>query len=578
MTLDQAIALLLGAGFGARALDGRKNALARVGYALVGYDLLKTGITGQGSIFGAQSSGLAKVSSSRAKLKFEERRVRTIAERVAYVHEQMVLGTRDPQVYALAREVVARKCGAEFCIPEKDHKGEMAALFNEARARCRYTLDPVDYDAFQTPGKTLQLASGDCFVKGTVVLKKGHELVPVESLRLGDEIWGLNRWSKVMNTWEKGVLPTWNIQLNNGSAMRLTPDHKVWVWKCKDEHKDARYGGQECSCRLDNRELVRIRVRELKCGMVLPQPERIPFGSEKMDPTRAYVEGLYVSDGSSAHSNTFEIAGQDGCPKEAQKKEVERICAVLGIPTRWYRKYITVKDKIWTQRMKTMGTRAPNKRALSINLEEGGALNLLRGIMADSGKNSQGFGSTFTTTSRQLWLQTRVLLKMAGKTASERYIVDHGGLGENPIWRLGIRGGGPAGNASKLLRVKDVVRDNVEKPCFDIETDDHYVWLPEADWTTSQCDDEVSLLGAMLRSVGIPVRSRIYQTQGNTTWNHINLMAQDPGTGTWHSLDLAAVGKPPGWEVPKQYIIKQRDFDVLEKEVPRLSAALNAVP
>lgn len=253
MTLDKAIALLLGAGFGARALDSRKGALARLGYALVGYDLLKTGISGEGSLFGAQGSGLAKGTGGKANLKFKETRVRTIAERVARVHEQMVLGTRDPEVYALAREVVTRKCGEDWCIPEKDHKGEMVALFNEARSRCRYTLDPTDYDAFQTPSKTLQLASGDC-------------------------------------------------------------------------------------------------------------------------------------------------------------------------------------------------------------------------------------------------------------------------------------------------------------------------------------DDEVSLLGAMLRTIGIPVRSRIYQTQGNTTWNHINLMAQDPGSGEWISLDLAAIGKPAGWEVPKQYILKQRDFDVLEKEVPRLSAALNAVP
>jgi len=250
MDVDKVIALLFGLGFGTRALDGKKGTLARIGYGLVGYDLLKTAMTGEGTLFGAQKSGLAKVGKNN--LNFKERKVRTIAERVAYVHEQMVLGTRDPAVYALAREVVTRKCGDTWCIPEKDHKGEMVALFNEARSRCRYTLDPTDYDAFQTPGRTLELASGDC-------------------------------------------------------------------------------------------------------------------------------------------------------------------------------------------------------------------------------------------------------------------------------------------------------------------------------------DDEVSLLGAMLRTIGIPVRSRIYQLQGADTWGHINLMAQDPGTGEWISLDLAAINKPAGYEVPKSFIVKQRDFDVLEKEVPKLSAALNAV-
>lgn len=250
MTLDRLIALLLGAGFGARAFDKNKSALARVGYGLVGYDLLRSGLAGQGDQFfgptGAQRTNLAQANT---KLNFEERRVKTIAERVAYVHEQMVKGTRDPQVYALARAVLTKKCGDDWCVKEKDYPGEMTALFNEARSRCRYTMDPVDYDAFQTPRKTLELAAGDC-------------------------------------------------------------------------------------------------------------------------------------------------------------------------------------------------------------------------------------------------------------------------------------------------------------------------------------DDENSLLGAMLRSVGIQVRSRIVQTTGNTTWNHIYLMAQNPENGSWTSLDLAAIGKPAGWEVPKQHIIRQRDFDVLEKEVPRLQAMM----
>lgn len=166
MTLDRAIALLLGAGFGARALDSKKSVLARVGYALVGYDLLKSGLSagnGEQSLFGpagAQATGLAK--GTKTKLKFEERRVKTIAERVAYVHEQMVKGTRDPEVYALARAVLTRKCGETWCLAEKDYDGEMRAMFEEARSRCRYTMDPLDYDAFQTPRKTLELAAGDC--------------------------------------------------------------------------------------------------------------------------------------------------------------------------------------------------------------------------------------------------------------------------------------------------------------------------------------------------------------------------------------------------------------------------------
>ena len=74
----------------------------------------------------------------------------------------------------------------------------------------------------------------------------------------------------------------------------------------------------------------------------------------------------------------------------------------------------------------------------------------------------------------------------------------------------------------------------------------------------------VGLLGAMLRSVGHQVRSRIVQTQGFDTWNHIYLVAKHPQTGEWVSLD-PTVDKPAGWEVPENHVIRKKDFDVVEK-------------
>lgn len=169
-TLEQTIGLLLGAAFSARTLDGQKPTLARVGYGLVGYDFIATALRGgpllgNAAPSGAQRTGLAQragLSPQGALPKFEERRVRSIEERVKYVHEQVAHGTRDPAVYKLAREVLARKCGGDWCVAEKDHWGEAAALFNEVKKRVRYTFDPTDFDAFQTPAQTLNLSTGDC--------------------------------------------------------------------------------------------------------------------------------------------------------------------------------------------------------------------------------------------------------------------------------------------------------------------------------------------------------------------------------------------------------------------------------
>ena len=562
MKLEAVAQTLLGAVMGVRVFDEKKPWWARAAYGVVAFELLKDslGTIGQnvspaeGPALGDDSAGI----TARKPLTFAHTRVRTIQDRVAKVHQQMIASTKDPKVYGLAREVLGRKAGDDWAVAEKDHRGEVTALFNEVRKRVRYTWDPTDYDAFQTAVRTLELHTGDCFVKGTKVLRDDHKLVPIESLREGDRIWGHNDWSTVMKTWEKGILPTSLVRLNNGSSMRLTRNHKVWVYQCRKQHKGARR--YNCECGLEHRDLIRITVGELRPGMVVTQPKQVAFGTEDFDPQRALVEGLYLSDGW-GDERRFNISGLDGHPKEAQKREVETICKALGLPTRWNRKYLAINDKAWAQRLKTMGSRAAQKHALSIGLNEEAARALLRGILADSGKNTHGAGSTFTTTSRELWLQTRVLLKMAGISASERFISDHGGLGENPIWRLGIRGSRKDGKVEKLLRVKEAIEDNLELPCFDIETSDHFVWLPEADWTTSQCDDMTILLGALCRSVGHQVRSRVVQTKGAASWNHIYLIAKVGNA--WMPLD-ASVNKPAGWEVPRELVLKMKDFDVVE--------------
>ncbi len=169
--------------------------------------------------------------------------------------------------------------------------------------------------------------------------------------------------------------------------------------------------------------------------------------------------------------------------------------------------------------------------------------------MADSGENSTA-GRTFTTTSRDLWLQTRVLLKMQGISCGERYITDHGGLGTNPIWRLQTREPRNDGQSNKLLRVKAITRDNLALPCFDFETDDHFVWLPEADWTTSQCDDYTIVIGGLLMSVGHRVKIRVIQTEGEKSWNHVYLMTPADWDGAeWKAVDCS-MAKPVGWEAP----------------------------
>lgn len=186
MKIEAIISGLIGVAFGARALDAKKPLWARVAYGAVGYDLMRASydalVRGE-AMAGAQSSAPVRSLSTGQEapaLKFNEVRVRSIDERVARVHEQMVNGTRDPKVYGLARSVLSARCGDGWCVPERDYMGEFTALFNEVRKRVRYTWDPTDYDAFQTPGKTLELQNGDCddqvALLGAMLRSIGHKV------------------------------------------------------------------------------------------------------------------------------------------------------------------------------------------------------------------------------------------------------------------------------------------------------------------------------------------------------------------------------------------------------------------
>jgi len=186
MTLAQIGTALIGAAFGLKVLDDKKAWWARVAYGAVAFDLIKTATHKDAHLLGSEKKPLGSVQTAMGPgaavktPKFQERRVRTIQERVAYVHEQMLQGTRDPKIYALAREVVTKKCGDDWCLPEKDHRAEATAIFNEVRKRVRYTWDPTDYDAFQTPAKTLELQAGDCddyvSLTGALLRSLGHKV------------------------------------------------------------------------------------------------------------------------------------------------------------------------------------------------------------------------------------------------------------------------------------------------------------------------------------------------------------------------------------------------------------------
>lgn len=545
MKLENIAQTLLGAVFGVRVFDDSKPLWARAGYGIVAFDLLRTGLSGIERPGASLADGTVTVKRPGLSkpLTFAHQRVRTIQERVALVHKQMLAGTKDPKIYALARQVLTRKVGDDWAIGEKDHWGEATALFNEVRSRVRYTWDPTDYDAFQTPARTLELHAGDCVPATSLVLTAGYKLKPIGEVREGDLVMGDGQWTKVTKFWDKGEKRLLEFTLNNGCVLRCTPEHKLFVVP-KGKNRSGR-----------REDAVEKRARDVKLSDDLLTPAQLPMGLESIESEKAWLLGTFIADGWTEDYRCA-IAGKDGHPKEMQKKRVQAWCEANGIATRWHERYIAINDAPLTNWLSAVGKGAKNKHVPSLDLDEPTLRAVLSGLEADSGLAKSG-SRVYSTISEELALQLRVMFRMLGQSVSITKVNDHGGLGTNPIFRVTVRK-----NEQKrpFARVK-VIREAPAERVVDIETDTHRFWLPESDVVVHNCDDMTSLLGALLRSVGHQVRSRIVQTKGATQWNHIYLVVKIGNQ--WKPLD-ASVAKPAGWEVPPEMVIAKKDFDVVE--------------
>jgi hypothetical protein len=111
-----------------------------------------------GSVSGFRGLGASEHDSPRGRMV----NVRTLDERIALLNEVAMVGRADPKVIMLTRKAVSQRCGDSWCIAERDHHGEVRAVFDEARRSVRYTADPIDVDTFATPGRALEGMAEDC--------------------------------------------------------------------------------------------------------------------------------------------------------------------------------------------------------------------------------------------------------------------------------------------------------------------------------------------------------------------------------------------------------------------------------
>jgi hypothetical protein len=467
--------------------------------------------------------------------------VSSLEDRVRVLQDLVYLpvgGLRDPTLRQIGL-MVTRHC------PPRDDRCELQAVFDYIVKNVRYTGDIVFKDTFQSALRTQQYHGGDCLPLSTLVLANNHVLTPVGDLQPGDRVWGDGSWVTVQEAWITGEKPILAFDLNNGSALRCSPEHRVFL--------------------ADGSE---VRAEDVKVGQKLltPREPLVCDGRESWtglsDADFAWFVGVYLADGWWDRSR-IAISGRDGKPKEAQKKRVQTIMEGLGVSTRWHERYIAVNDRGLADYMSVLGHHAPGKHLNTLRFSRDQVGDLIAGLRADG---CEAVSGTFvhSTTSAVLALQLRVLYRMLGQSTHIRRVDNHGGLGSNPIYRITVRSPVESYDRKRVAvrsdaRVVAIREDGVEL-CGDITVEGGRFWLPESDVMVHNCDDHAVLAAVLAMENGFQTKFRITSNTGQT-WDHIYTMAGIPkhAPTKWVALDTTMGPGKFGHQPPRR---KLRDFTV----------------
>lgn len=530
-----------------------------------------------GRAFYSSPRGNVVTPNGNRSMQMRSFNIRTLEDRIRYLKLLADEGKRDPQVYAFTRRALARRCGNGWCVAEKDNLGEARTLFGSMRRtlppkmsprdvatartlfgrirkNVRYTSDIAGVDTYQKPGHTLALRTGDCIPEGSLLLRQDGRLIPIESIQVEDVIFDGSRWAKVTNWWDKGTKEVRALSLNNGSVLRCTDGHKLF--------RIPRNGGAGNAT-----DATEVLAQNVDIGDELLQPREMSFGVEGVEipADEAFILGVYLAEGSVRRRRvdgtiaTIALAGV-AAGKGIREQVVEAAeRAGFKVAPQDREVYLTDSGDRLHRLIHGCGTQAPEKKLLHVAWAPATAEHILRGLSADGGVATNGTNFVFSTTSPTLAVQYRVLQRLQGRSCSIKRVDEHGGLGDNPIYRVIVRKDNQRRPWAKVRSITQAASAHV----YDIETDSHRFYLPEQDIVVHNCDDYSSLTCAGLQSIGIPCRYKVIRTKGAKDWNHIYAQAGFPRQNPkrWISMD-SSVNMPFGWEAPPSMVAASRVFRV----------------
>lgn len=538
----------------------------------LGYKAISAGLRGLGVTAPAKSKSLPR--ADKAALSIERARRFPVEARIEKMRQMVRKGWEDPNLIIRFREeslkVLTRECGKR----PKDGMTEW------------------------------------CVPRGTLLLRRPGELVPIEHVEAGQEVMGDGGWTRVLKAWNRGEQDLLAFRLNNGGVLRCTPEHTLFVVPRRTIDGRPSRTLKWTPVTGSREDAVEVPAHDVRVGDDLLQPERLPFGTGAMGADRAFIMGAYIAEGWLEPSRAS-IAGIPNS-KGIREKVIEA-AQRLGLRYSADRHKVRLMGRDVVAWLNDCGDHAFQKRVPTLDLDETSVRALVDGVNADAHQPPHPKGGLrppiFCTTSPLLALQYRVLQRMLGRSANIG-IESKREPGHHPVYVVGVRDPDGGRHTKKWAKVL-AVEGGGKAETFDIETESRRFYLPESDvvvhncvpatnwkaeihavffnvrrrmrytmdprgidffqspqrslaWKGGDCGSFTIMLAWALMAVGYECMFRVVRTHDSQDWNHVFLLARKPGTPTWEWLTLdASVDRPPGWHPPEAMIAAVKDFHIL---------------
>jgi len=451
-----------------------------------------------------------------------------------------------------------------------DYLSEYAAILNWVRKNVRYTRDPRTIEQIQMPAITVETKQGDCVTTDTkiiVVDARGHYRVKALS-ELRDDYhlyqalsydFSSQRWVfKPITAWlDKGEQETYRVVQTTGYTFRCTAGHDLLLWSQKKELWEERTLADACG------QLHENGARSLKQNWTLLAARQIPCLEQpsEYNDDLAWLAGAYTAEGwSDATHCGIARSGED-------RVDVTRRLDALGMTylVRDARPgtggYINVHQHALRPLLSVCGRCAKEKHFPWDLLSA--PLPLLQKLfdgyvwgdtwvnprVGDKTRSHSSHVLMHSTISDELALQLKLAHLIFGRPLSGggTPVVNHGGLGKNPIWRLWEATG--AHYQERMPQLTNIGVRRVEyagvAPVCDITVADTHNFVLADGTLVHNCDDSSVLIGALVGAVGAQVRlvagafasSPKHPRNGQPLLSHVWLEAYEPASAAWVVLD-----------------------------------------